>query len=64
MLRIGLTKRPISTIALPYSSYASASTLECRAISRRVLRVIVHAPQVVAVGIGVNVPSSGRISRP
>ena len=36
MVRIGLTKRPISTMALPYSSYASASTLECRAISLRV----------------------------
>ena len=49
MFRIGLTNRPISTIALPYSSYASASTFECRAISRRVLRVIVDAPQIVAV---------------
>ena len=36
MLRIGLTNRAISTIALPYSSYASASSLEWRAISRRV----------------------------
>jgi hypothetical protein len=36
MSRIGLTNRPISTIARPYSSYASASSRECRAISRRV----------------------------
>ncbi len=33
MSRIGLTKRAISTIALPYSSYASASSFEWRAIS-------------------------------
>ena len=37
---------------------------DVRPISLRVLRVIVHAPEVVAVRIGVNVPSSGRISRP
>ena len=49
MVRIGLTKRPISTIALPYSSYAFASTRECRAISQRVLRVIVDTPEIVAV---------------
>ena len=34
MSSIGLTNFAISTIALPYSSYASASSFECRAISR------------------------------
>jgi len=36
MLRMGFTKRPISIMAFPYSSYASASTFEWRATSRRV----------------------------
>ena len=36
MFRMGLTNRAISTMALPYSSYASASSFECLAISRRV----------------------------
>ena len=47
--------------ALPYSSYASASSFECRAISRRVSRDRSRA-EVVASGMGVEGRSSGRIS--
>src|SRR6266849_8520552 len=64
MLRIGLTKRANSTIALPYSSYASASTFEWRLISRRVLAWSFTRHRWSPFGIGVKVPSSGRISRP
>ena len=59
--RIGLTKRPMSAIALPYSSYASASSLEWRAISRRVLAWSLTRQRWSPFSIGVNVPSSGRI---
>ena len=64
MLRIGLTKRAISTIALPYSSYASASSLEWRRISRWVLAWSFTRHRWSPSGIGVKVPSSGRISSP
>src|SRR5439155_22486618 len=64
MLRIGLTKRAISTIALPYSSYASASTFEWRLISLCVSAWSFTRTRWSPFGIGVKVPSSGRISRP
>ncbi len=49
IVRIGFTKRPISIIALPYSSYASASTLRVAGDLPAGPGVIVHTPEIVAV---------------
>ena len=63
MPRIGLMKRAMSAISWPYSSYASASVADQRRISR-IVAAWSSRRHRKSPWSGVNVPSSGRISRP